>query len=157
VEAQRRRHVAVDDVAGWKGLVAVARGIDPESLRDRLRSTWGQPVTSELRDELRRLARSIAIRQQHPTTLGILARHLQRVVQDSDAALRLLRDGQHVYPGDFWLNFELGHALDEQRDHEGAIRFYTAAVAIRPHSSAALNNLGFALHGQKKLDEAIAA
>ena len=150
-----RRRVSGKDAAGWKRLVAVARGIDPEPLRDRLRSTWGQPV-SEVQDELRRLAESIDIRAQHPATLVSLARTLRRV-KHSDSALRLLRDAQYVYPGDFWLNFELGAALDEQKDHEGAIRFYTAAVSIRPNSAAAHNNLGLALKEHEKQDEAIAA
>src|SRR5262249_41281351 len=66
--------VAGQEVGGGKGLVAGARGIDPEPLRDRLRSTWGQPVSSELQDELRRLARSTAVRALHPTTLVSLAR-----------------------------------------------------------------------------------
>jgi tetratricopeptide (TPR) repeat protein len=57
-----------------------------------------------------------------------------RGVQLSDTALRLLRDAQEIYPGDFWLNFDLGFALGNQKDYEGAIRFYTAAVAIRPKS-----------------------
>src|SRR5262249_26989948 len=69
VEAQRHQHLPGDDGTGWRKLVAVARGIDPEPLRDRLRSTWGQPETPESRDGLRRVARSIAIRQQHPATL----------------------------------------------------------------------------------------
>jgi tetratricopeptide (TPR) repeat protein/serine/threonine protein kinase len=146
--------VAGNDAAGWKVLVAVARGIDPEPLRDRLRATWGQPLSSQLRDELCGLAQSIAVGAHHPTTLVCLARTLQRS-KDSDAALRLLRDGQHVYPGDFWLNFELAAALGAQEDYEGAIRFYTAAVSIRPHSTAVHNNLGTMLAEQKKLDEAI--
>jgi tetratricopeptide (TPR) repeat protein len=150
-----RRRVSETDAAGWKRLVAVARGIDPEPLRDQLRSTWGQPV-SESQEDLRRLADSINIRAQHPATLVSLARTLKRV-KHSDSALRLLRDAQYVKPGDFWLNFELGAALYEQKDHEGASRFYTAAVAIRPNSVAAHNNLGNALREQKKLDEAIAA
>ena len=72
-----RRTVSERDAAGWKRLVAVARGIDPEPLRDRLRSTWGRPV-SEVQDELRRLAESIDVRAQHPATLDSLARTLQR-------------------------------------------------------------------------------
>src|SRR5262249_54205610 len=143
------------DAAGWKRLVAVARGVDPEPLRDRLRSTWGQPV-SEVQDELRRLAESIDIRAQHPATLVSLARTLQDV-KHLEAARQVLRDAQYVYPGDFWLNFELGLALKKQKDYEGAIRFYTAAVSIRPNSAAAHNNLGIALRAQKKLPEAIAA
>src|SRR5262245_7620541 len=39
--------VAGQDAPGWQRLVAVASGTDPEPLRDRLRSTWGQPVSSE--------------------------------------------------------------------------------------------------------------
>ena len=150
-----RRKVSEADVARWKRLVAVARGIDPEPLRDRVRAAWGQPVAN-MRDDLRRLAESIDVRAQHPATLIILARGLRRV-EHTDSALRILRDAQYVHPGDFWLNFELGDVLDEQKDHEGAIRFYTAAVASHPNSAAAHNNLGIALSGQKKLDEAIAA
>ena len=149
-----RRRLSEKDAAGWKRLVAVARGIDPQPLRDRLRSTWGQPV-SDVQDELRRLADSIDIRAQHPATLVSLARTLTSTKQ-VDSAIRLLRDAQYVYPADFWLNSELAFALYEQNDHEGAIRFYTAAVSIRPNSAAAHTSLGAGLAGQKKLDEAIA-
>src|SRR5262249_38788077 len=132
----------------------VARGIDAEPLRDRLRSTWGQPV-SEVQDDLRRLAESFDVKwTQHPATVVVLAHTLRRVNQ-KDSALRLLRDAQHVYPGDFWINYDLGVALSEQRDYEGAIRFYTVAVAMRPHSATAHYNLGNALHGRKKLDQAM--
>src|SRR5262249_24660205 len=148
-----RRDVSTADVAGWKRLVAVARGIDPETLRDQVRATRGQPV-SEVQDDLRRLAASIDIRAQQPATLHLLARI--EGVHYSDASLRLLRDAQQLYPGDFWLNFALGEALHHHKDYEGAIRFYTVAVAIRPHSTAAHNNLGNALRDQKKADEAIA-
>jgi tetratricopeptide (TPR) repeat protein len=150
-----RRNVSDEDSAHWQPLVAVARGIDPEPLRDRLRSTWVQPV-SEAEDELRRLAESIDVRAQHPATLFTLAQTLLERKQ-SDSALQLLRNAQYTYPGDFWLNFQLGNALYDQKDHEGAIRFYTAAVSIRLGSSAAHINLGNALRDQKKLDEAIAA
>ena len=128
--------VSEKDAAGWKRLVAVARAIDPDPLRDRLRSTWGQPVSSELQGELRRVARSIDIRAQLPPTLASLARTLQRA-KDSDTAVRILRDAQSVYRGDFWLNFELGYTLSQQKNNDGAIRFYTTAVAIRPNSTGA--------------------
>jgi len=149
-----RRLLSEKGAAGWKRLVAVARGIDPEPLRDRLRSTWGQPV-SDVKDELRRLADSIDIRAQHPATLVSLARTL-KLAKHPESARRVLRDAQYIYPADFWLNSELASALYEQKDHEGAIRFYTAAVSIRPNSAAAHTSLGAGLFGQKKLDEAIA-
>jgi len=150
-----RRQISGTDDARWKPLVAVARGLDPQPLRDRLRSTWGQP-NSEAEDELRRLAESIDLRAQHPATLHILARTLLRVNQ-SNSALRLLRNAQYVYPGDFWLNYHLGRALYDHNDHEGAIRFFTAAVSIRPRSSGAHTSLGIALKRQERLDEAVAA
>jgi len=142
------------DAAGAKRLVAVARGIDPEPLRDKVRSTWGKPA-SEVGDELQQIAGTIDIRAQHPATLGILAGKLRRVKRP-DSSLRLLRDAQIAYPADFWLNYELARRLADKKDHEGAVRFYTAAVAIRPHAVAARNNLGNALMDQERLDEAIA-
>ncbi len=150
-----RRRVSGADIARWKRLVAVARGIDPEPLRDRARAAWGQPVAN-VRDDLRRLADSIDVPAQHPATLIILARTL-RQVQHLDAALRILRDAQNLHPGDFWLNLELGIELQDQHDYEGAVRFYTAAVASHPSSAGAHGNLGSALVRHSKLDEAIAA
>jgi tetratricopeptide (TPR) repeat protein len=150
-----RREVSERDAARWKRLVALVRGIDPQPLRDRLRAIWEQS-SSETEDELRRLAESIDVTAQHPATLLRLARTLLRGEQ-SDAALRLLRNAQYVYPGDFWINFELAFELSEQKDYEGAIRFNTAAVSIRPRSSAVHTNLGVALREQKKLDEAVSA
>jgi tetratricopeptide (TPR) repeat protein/serine/threonine protein kinase len=148
-----RRKVSEKDAASWKGLLAVARGIDPDPQRDRLRSAWGRPV-SEMHDELRRLAQSIDVRTQLPATIVSLACTLQWV-NHSDSAVRLLRDAQFAHPGDFWLNVHLGLALYKQKEHEGAIRFYTAAVSIRPNSVDALNSLGLALRKHKRLDEAI--
>ncbi len=130
-----RRSVQDADVPRWNRLVAVARGIDPEPLRDRVRAAWGQPLAS-VRDDLRRLADSIDVRVQHPATLAILARTL-RNVQHTDSALRILQEAQHVHPGDSWLNSELGKVLTALNDHEGAVRFCTAAVASQPRSAGA--------------------
>src|SRR5262245_31041144 len=150
-----RSQVFEGDPAKWRRLVSVARGIDPDPLRDRLRSAREQPG-SVARDALRRMAESIDVRAHPPTTLFSLAWTLQRV-NHSESALRLLRDAQYAYPGDFWLNLSLGSiALVKQKDYERAVRYCTAAVSIRPHSAAAHYNLGTALHEQKKLDEAIA-
>jgi tetratricopeptide (TPR) repeat protein/serine/threonine protein kinase len=149
------RLVSEQDAARWQRLVAVARGIDSEPVRDRLRSTWEQPA-SQMHDKLRRLADSIDISAQHPATLVALALTLQRA-KHPDSALRVLRDAQFIYPGDFWLNYELGFALAQQKDREGAIRFCTAAVSVRPNSGPAYNYLGNALYEQKKVEEAIAA
>src|SRR5262249_15523058 len=105
-----RRMVSGANAAGWNRLVAVARVIDPEPVRDQLRSTMGQSITPDKQDELHRLADSIDVRTQHPATLVSLARAQQRP-QHVDSAIRLLRGARYVRPGDFWLNYELGFAL----------------------------------------------
>jgi tetratricopeptide (TPR) repeat protein len=62
-------------------------------------------------------------------------------------------------PDDFWVNYASGRVhwrrslLDPPQE---AIRFFSAAVAIRPMSAAAHHSLGFALIGQGKVDEGIA-
>ena len=149
---------AVGNPAAWDQslrLVGIAGAIDREPLRHRLRSTWQQPI-SRRKDELRQLAASIDIRAQQPATLVVLAASL-RWGKETDAALRVLRDAQRVYPGDFWLNSQLGYELLEHKDYVGATRFHTAAVALRPQSAFAHDSLGNTLFHQGKLDDAIAA
>ncbi len=152
--ANLRRPITSDGYSNAlsKRLIAIARGIDPDPLRDWLRSRWGQSVSA---DELRRVVGALDLRAHHPTTLYTFASRLL-LATDRDAAIKLLRDVQVVYPADFWANFNLAQHLDEQKDYEGAVRFYTAAVSVRPRATAALNNLGNTLLRQKKLDEAIA-
>jgi tetratricopeptide (TPR) repeat protein len=139
----------------WRPLIAVARGLDPDALRDRLRATWGRRVTPKLQADLLRLADSIDARTQGPATLLALAWTLQRA-QLGDRALQMLRDGQSFYPGDFWLSLELGGTSDARKDHADAVRYHSVAVSLRPESSAAHNNLGNALLHQGQLDDAVA-
>src|SRR5262249_46361509 len=60
---------------------------------------------------------------------------------------------------DFWINHDLGMALQECRPprYEDAIRFLTAAAALRPDSAGVRVNLGAALAETGRLDEAAAA
>jgi tetratricopeptide (TPR) repeat protein len=142
------------DAASWKPLVAVARGLDPDPLRDRLRAVWGRPVTPGLQAHLLRLAESIDVRTQSPATLAILAVTLARA-HLPEPALRILRDGQYAHPADFWLTTAAGMARNDQKDYAGAERYFAAAVSLRPDSAGAENALGAALAEHKKLDEAI--
>ncbi|HUE69932.1 MAG TPA: tetratricopeptide repeat protein [Pirellulaceae bacterium] len=139
--------------AGRLSLVAVARGLDPDPTRDRLRALLGRTVSPELRDELRTAAESIDVARQPPATLMLFAGMLRRLGLE-DAGQSLLRQAQQRFPDDFWINLDLANSLHDTKDYEGAVRFYTAAVAIRPSASAAHNNLGNVLHDQKRLDEA---
>ncbi len=70
-----------------------------------------------------------------------------------------LRCAQRAFPGDFWINHDLGMALRDCRppQHEEAIRFLTVAVALRPDSAGVCLNLGLALARAGRLDEALVA
>jgi serine/threonine-protein kinase len=140
--------------SSWKPLIAIARGVDPDPLRDQFRAASGRPVTPELQAELLRLAKSVDIKAQRPATINALAHTLIRV-QLADAALGMLRDGEYAYPADFWLNFDLGIMLSRRNDNAGALRYCSAAVSLRPDSAAAHNNLGNVLADKGQLDEAI--
>jgi tetratricopeptide (TPR) repeat protein/tRNA A-37 threonylcarbamoyl transferase component Bud32 len=144
-----------EEEPSWKPLVAAARRLDPDPLRDRLRAVWGQRRTPELQAELRRLAESIDVKVQRPGTLIVLAQTLERV-QLANAALRIRQDGQSVYPADFWLNFYLGIRLYKRKDYVGTVRYCSAAVSLRPDSAPAHYNLGLALVMQGKPGEGVA-
>jgi tetratricopeptide (TPR) repeat protein len=151
-----RRFGGGQDTTDWKRLVAVARDLDPEPLRDHLRSRWGQPTTPESLADLRRLVASIGVRSQHPATLHQLANTLWRV-QLHDLRVEVLRRAQLRHRSDFWINFSLAGALIRMgpRHNDEAISFLRVAVAVRPQSSAAHHNLGLVLSRQKRLDEAV--
>ncbi len=70
-----------------------------------------------------------------------------------------LRRAQQAFPGDFWINHDLGMALlnCQPPQYEEAIRFLTAAVALRPDSPGVRLNLGSTLASAGRLDEALVA
>jgi tetratricopeptide (TPR) repeat protein len=64
------------------------------------------------------------------------------------------------FPGDFWVNHELGWSSwsgDRFERPEEAVRFLTGAVAGRPGSSVAHYGLGVALYAGGQMEEAIGA
>jgi superkiller protein 3 len=132
--------------AASERFVLVANAIDPDPLRTKIRSACNILDT----DELQRLAQSIDVQRQHPATVVNLARALFPV--QPATAIRALRDAQRAHPGDFWIAFELGHALLSEKDFDGALLYYTASVAIRPDSAAAHSNLGYVLINQPQHD-----
>jgi tetratricopeptide (TPR) repeat protein len=162
-------------------LVAAARLADPDPWRCRLRdalegndpaillaldaSANSKKLPPWLRDDLnardpavlQELAASANSEDLPPNTAVLLAR-LAEGTSAAEQALAVLRQVRQRHPGNFWLNHELashlsrgGAALQEE-----ALRYYTAAVALRPRSSIAHRNLGDALLKKGLLDEAIA-
>ncbi len=65
-----------------------------------------------------------------------------------------LRRVQQAYPTDFWTNMRLARALYKREPGE-AVRFYQAALAVRPDAPAVRNELGMALEKSGRRDEAV--
>ncbi len=131
----------------------IARLADPDEQRGKLR----QALEDDDRKELLRLAESQLVVWLSPATLIILADGLQRT-GDAKRGLPLLREGQRRHPDDFWINHQLGSVSlnTKPAQVEDAIRFFTAAVALRPKSPYAHLNLGVALGEKGSLAEAVA-
>ncbi len=74
------------------------------------------------------------------------------------AATVLLLRAQQQYPADFWVNLKPGAVLQKviPPEREEAVRFLTAALALRPQSPGPHSNLDTALADNGQLDEAIA-
>jgi serine/threonine-protein kinase len=145
---------ALDDWAGcardqkrraW--LLDVARRADPDLWRDGVRdpAVW---------DDAAALARRVSGEQaarQSPQLLAVLGMRMRGM-----EAEEMLKRAWNRHPGDFWVNFVLARrVLDEGKAAE-AEGYYRVALALRPGTDAAHNNLGLALQHQDKVAEAIA-
>jgi tetratricopeptide (TPR) repeat protein len=151
----RRKARAEKDDPTWRRLLASAQAADRHPWREALRDQIGGTdlaVLRRLADDEKELA------AQSPTSLRLLAMGLIGR-GDRQRAERVLRCAWRLDPGDFWVNYDLAE-VHKIKDHytkpEDAIRFGSAAVAIRPRSFTAHNSLGIALKDAKKLDEAAA-
>jgi serine/threonine-protein kinase len=131
-------------------LLAVARAADPDPWRDRFRDAkvWQDRMALE------RLVREAKVSELSPQVLFVLGQLLGFRGADE---VPLLTAAQRRYPSDFWLNFELGNALNfKAKRWEEAIGYYRAALALRPATVAVYINLGIALGNKGSVDEAIA-
>jgi Flp pilus assembly protein TadD len=148
--AFRRRRLKAD---GWERPLAVARAADPDPWRDRLRDALEgkRPLSPE------ELADPGPGREPAPAA-AVLLYELTRGTAAAERAAILLGRVRQRHPDDFWANHNLGMSLYELPAPrlEEAIRYLTAAVAVRPQSPGAHNNLGLALWAKGLLDEAAA-
>ena len=133
---------------------AVAQAADPDEWRGRLREA---EATCD-RQALTELAKDRRLEDMPAATMFRLGDGLRMAGAPEDA-VALLRKAQQRYPNDFWINHELALDLANLNPPrtEDAVRFFTAAAALRPQSPGARNNLGQALSKMGSTDEAIAA
>ncbi len=138
---------------GWRHRLAVARAADPDGWRNRLRDALEGKDPKALEE----VVAADPAGDWPPPTLMLLG-DLARGTASAERVAVLLGRAQQRNPGDFWINETLGdllHYSQPARLNE-EICYYTAAVALRPQSPGAHNNLGIALTDKGRLDEAIA-
>jgi tetratricopeptide (TPR) repeat protein len=130
---QRQRQPPSTD---WQRLLQVARAADPDPWRDRLRAAIGSedsPGLQRLMDEARP---GLPL-----PSVQLLGRALLEA-GDAKRAAALLDAIREQHPGDVWVNYDLAQALRAQQPPEltEAIRYYTAAQALRPEIGHALGH-----------------
>jgi serine/threonine-protein kinase len=139
------------DTDGARYLTAAARSADPDPWRNQLRDALDQPKGGARTEALRRLADSVPFDTLPAGSLDLLGQALKDTGELA-LAESVLRRAQWKHPGDVWLNYDLALCLEKRARREVAIRYYTAARAIRPESA---HELAHALQELGEADEAI--
>jgi serine/threonine-protein kinase len=150
---------ALDHWAGLEGdprqrthLRELAIAVDDDPQRNEIRHALANNDLAALK----RLSAPERAAGQPAGTVALLAEALvpQQALAEAEALLRRARE---EHPEDFWVNHYLGafYALRcrPPRSDE-AIRFFTAAAAVRSDSPAAHLNLGWALASRGRREEA---
>jgi tetratricopeptide (TPR) repeat protein/tRNA A-37 threonylcarbamoyl transferase component Bud32 len=133
-------------------LLALARQADPDPERDRLRD----PQLWRAGRELVHRAGQADVGRLSPALVSAVGCLLEDM---GGPGVEFLERGQRRFPGDFWLNFNLGTALSRKARGrwEEAIGYFRAALALRRATAPVYSNLGVALLYKGDPDGAIAA
>src|SRR5262249_18039092 len=124
------------DADAARRLLEAASAADRDAWRDRLRKALDRPGGGRLA-AVRARARTGPVAELTAVTLDLLGVALFEA-KDTPAAEGLLREAQRLHPRDVWLNYDLARCLEELGRRDEAIRYYTAARAIRPETAHAL-------------------
>ncbi len=136
----------------WQRPLAVARAADTDAYRNRLRALVERPDIREQGAALRALYRDRQFADLPPASILQFAAALREAADP--ATVSVLESAAQLYPDDVWINYTLAQALAElPTRREEAVRYYTAARALRPESA---HNLGHLLDRMGRGDDAIA-
>ena len=147
--------VALDD---WASCVS------DQSRRDELfevaREVDRDPITSQMRDpdlwtdreKLTTFVQDASINDRSVQLLIYMGERLRSLQGDPVPLYKRL---QHMYPSDFFVNLMLGIAIQRNSNPSEAMRFYQAAIAIRPTAAVPHNNLGTAFTECGRMEEAL--
>jgi tetratricopeptide (TPR) repeat protein len=140
-------------VERWQRPLAVARALDSDDYRNRLRAVVERPDIRKQGEALRELSHDIQVAELPPASILQLASAL-REAGDPAAAAALLESAAQRFPDDVWINYNLADVLAGlPTRREEAVRYYTAARALRPETA---HNLGHLLDQMGRADDAIA-
>ena len=133
------------EVRDWA--LRVARGMDPDPWRDRVRDPdrWARV------ESFPEMADMAGVEEQPATLIVAFGTRWRRLGGDPTAFLERV---QRRHPDDFWVNFELGHLLGA-RDPAAAVGYCRAAQALRPDAGVVHFTLVYALRMVGQLDNAI--
>jgi serine/threonine-protein kinase len=164
VGSSRLREALIAAVEDWaistrndsqrRDLFELLRAVDPAP--DAFRARWRTALDSGDGATLRSISQEKQVQELPPTTLVHLAHDLKHV-GEMEAAVGVLRTGQARFPNDFWLNHDLGMALDSMKPPQvdEAVPYLMAALALRSDSPGVNVNLGKALFDKKDFERAI--
>jgi serine/threonine protein kinase/tetratricopeptide (TPR) repeat protein len=131
-------------------LLAVLAAADADAWRVQVRQALLDPDGSLLEP----LARAVDVRRQPPSFLLLVAAKLPQVMKSH--RLELLRRIQRAYPADLWANHDLALELVQNGRPAEALRYHTAALALRPDRPVLYKDRALALVEARELDAAIA-
>jgi eukaryotic-like serine/threonine-protein kinase len=128
--------------------IALASDENPTEWRRQARN----PQIYFDKDALTRLLATAPIAGEPVSLLAELGRQLTALKGD---AVPFLIKLQQQYPRDFWVNVILGYAEWDAKNNMDALRFYQAAVVLRPTAASAENGLSYLLSLTDHNEEAL--
>jgi eukaryotic-like serine/threonine-protein kinase len=133
----------------WALEVARRADQDPTGWRDRARDP-------NLRADQAALAEVIRTAPVADESVPLLLELSKKLSFGSKERLPFLKRVQQAHPGDFWANMTLGDVLElREKKPAEAVRYYQAAVSIRPRTGLGYFKLGSALSSMGRPEEAV--
>ncbi len=139
-----------EDQASLDRLLQVARQAAPDPTGWRARA-----LTLAVWTKQSDLAELIASAPVTENSVPLLLALGERYSRQGGNPTALFSKCQRVRSNDFWANFSLACALTAHKNSTESIRYFQAAVAIRPDSALAYHRLGVALADLHRVNDAI--
>ena len=136
-------------------MIEAARVADPDPWRNELRRGLSDSFSGYVeyhREAVQALAKTAKYEELDPISLQRYGPFAMTDVGDSSGAESVLRRALQKYPGDVWINYELGRVLEDSRPDAGH-SFLHRGAALRPELA---HGLADALEKRRDLDESIA-